>query len=95
MQFFKAPPDVAEAMTARDEPETCEIYPDCHKAVRLFLRLQTQWRTSMKGHLLGLDYPGTHAVMESSGCWPDDTLFEDIQTMEFTAINHDAELSNG
>lgn len=54
--------------------------------VRLWLAVQTQWRTSFGG-LVGLDYPAVFAVMAHTGVTdPTGEIFDGLQTMESAAL---------
>lgn len=51
----------------------------------MFLRLRTQWRTSMAGPT-GLDYAGVRAALAMMRVRVSPVLFEDLQTMEAAAL---------
>ncbi len=62
-----------------------EVFEENWPAVELFLRAQTQWRTSVGG-VTGLDYAGVVALTKiySVDNLPD--VFLDLQVMEATAM---------
>ncbi len=90
LQAFGAPPEVLAAWADAQSPEAMIVYPGNHDTVRLFLRLQSQWRHTPSGRLAGLDYGAVRVLMDSLGRWPDDSLLQDIQTMEYAAVEFDA-----
>jgi hypothetical protein len=61
------------------------VLPENWTSVEMFLRLQTQWRTSASG-VIGLDY-GVMAWIFSMYMVKDQRLlFEDLQAMEAAAL---------
>ena len=74
---------------ALPEPEKeadFEVWPENEEAVLLFLRVQTQWRTSMAG-VTGLDYASVVATAKLYSIEDLPSVFEDLQVMEITAMN--------
>ena len=74
---------------ALPEPEReadFEVWPENEEAVLLFLRVQTQWRTSMAG-VTGLDYASIVATAKLYSIEDLPSVFEDLQVMEITAMN--------
>lgn len=71
-----------------------EVYPDVVPAVELFFSLRTQWRSGFGG-VTGLDYAALPAVMDFRGVPAANRggLFEDLQTMEFAVLEHQAKRS--
>ena len=51
----------------------------------MFLRCQTQWRTTMSG-VIGLDYAAVQWLFRLYGVEDQRTLLEDLQTMEVAAM---------
>ena len=51
----------------------------------MFLRLQTQWRTSMSG-VLGLDYVAVEWMLRLYGVEDQRSMLEDLQVMEGAAL---------
>lgn len=52
----------------------------------MFLRLQTQWRTSMGG-VIGLDYMAVEWLLRLYGVEDQRSMLEDLQTMEGAALS--------
>ena len=74
---------------ALPEPEReadFEVWPENEEAGLLFLRVQTQWRTSMAG-VTGLDYASVVATAKLYSIEDLPSVFEDLQVMEITAMN--------
>lgn len=68
-------------------PVACdfEVHPENWPAVEMFLRLQTQWRTSMSG-VVGLDYSAVQWLFRLYGVEDQRALLEDLQIMEVAAM---------
>ena len=66
-------------------PEDFEVLEENWPAVQMFLRLQTQWRTTMKG-LLGLDYGAVAWILRLYEVEDPRALLEDLQVMEAAAL---------
>lgn len=56
------------------------------QVVEMFLRLQTQWRTSMSG-VLGLDYGAVQWMLRLYEVEDQRSMLEDLQVMEGAALN--------
>ena len=81
--------DAAMMGIALPEPEReadFEVWPENEEAVLLFLRVQTQWRTSMAG-VTGLDYASVVATAKLYSIEDLPSVFEDLQVMEIAAMN--------
>lgn len=52
----------------------------------MFLRLQTQWRTSMSG-VVGLDYGAVQWMLRLYEVEDQRSMLEDLQVMESAALN--------
>jgi hypothetical protein len=63
----------------------CEVWPENWPAVEMFLRCQTQWRTTMNG-LLGLDYGAVAWILRLYEVEDPRALLEDLQVMEAAAL---------
>jgi hypothetical protein len=61
------------------------VWPENWAAVEMFLRVQTQWRTSMGG-VIGLDYAAVAWVLKLYGIEDQRSLLEDLQVMEAAAM---------
>jgi len=66
-------------------PEDFEVLEENWPAVEMFLRLQTQWRTTMSG-LLGLDYGAVAWLLRLYEVEDPRALLEDLQVMEAAAL---------
>jgi hypothetical protein len=62
-----------------------EVHPDNWATVEMFLRLQTQWRSTMSG-VIGLDYAAVQWLFRLYGVEDQRALLEDLQTMEVAAM---------
>jgi len=62
-----------------------EVHPDNWATVEMFLRLQTQWRSSMSG-VIGLDYSAAQWLFRLYEVQDQRALLEDLQTMEVAAM---------
>jgi hypothetical protein len=62
-----------------------EVHPDNWATVEMFLRLQTQWRSTMSG-VIGLDYAAAQWLFRLYGVEDQRALLEDLQTMEVAAM---------
>lgn len=56
------------------------------QVVEMFLRLQTQWRTSMSG-VVGLDYGAVQWMLRLYEVEDQRSMLEDLQVMESAALN--------
>jgi hypothetical protein len=66
-------------------PEDFEVFEENWPVVEMFLRLQTQWRTTMNG-LLGLDYGAVAWLLRLYEVKDPRALLEDLQVMEAAAL---------
>jgi len=62
-----------------------EVHLDNWSTVQMFLRLQTQWRTTMSG-VIGLDYSAVQWLFRLYEVKDQRTMLEDLQTMEVAAM---------
>jgi hypothetical protein len=65
--------------------EHFEVWEENWPAVEMFLRCQTQWRTTMNG-LLGLDYGAVAWLLRLYEVEDPRALLEDLQVMEAAAL---------
>ena len=76
----------AFGMALPEQPSVdCEIWEENWQAVEMFLRAQTQWRTTMNG-LLGLDYGVLAWLFKMYAVEDPRALLEDLQVMEAAAM---------
>lgn len=69
------------ALPQPDGPDDFEVWQENWPAVEMFLRCQTQWRTSMNG-IVGLDYGALAWVFRLYEVGDPRSLLEDLQVME-------------
>jgi len=63
----------------------CEVWEENWPTVEMFLRVQTQWRTTMNG-VLGLDYGAVAWLFKMYAVEDPRALLEDLQVMEAAAM---------
>jgi hypothetical protein len=70
-----------------DQPRTddFEVWEENWPVVEMFLRCQTQWRTTMSG-VLGLDYGALKWLFSLYSVEDQRALLEDLQVMEGAAM---------
>jgi Phage related hypothetical protein (DUF1799) len=61
------------------------VFEENWAVVAMFLRLQTQWRTSMSG-VLGLDYVAVEWMLRLYEVEDQRSMLEDLQVMEGAAL---------
>jgi hypothetical protein len=64
----------------------CEIWDDNWETVMMFVRMSTQWNTSMAG-MTGLNYPSLEWLCKLYSVKDPVVLFEGIQVMEMAALS--------
>lgn len=69
------------ALPQPDGPEDFEVWQENWPAVEMFLRCQTQWRTSMSG-IVGMDYGALAWLFRLYEVEDPRSLLEDLQVME-------------
>jgi|688.fasta_scaffold52746_2 hypothetical protein len=74
-------PDLPDASA-----EDFDVWPENWPTVEMFLRVQTQWRTSMGG-VIGLDYTALAWVLKLYEIEDQRSLLEDLQVMEAAAMH--------
>lgn len=74
-------------MALPEQPRTddFEVWEENWPAVEMFLRVQTQWRTTMGG-ILGLDYGAVAWLLKLYEVEDPRALLEDLQIMEAAAM---------
>jgi hypothetical protein len=63
----------------------CEVWEENWDIVMMFLRLGTQWNTSMAG-LTGLNYPSLECLCKLYSVKDPVAMFEGVQVMELAAL---------
>jgi hypothetical protein len=74
------------ALPASEDSKHFEVLPENWESVQLFIRCQTQWRTSMAG-LIGLDYGAVHWLLRLYEVEDPRSVLEDLQLMEAGVLN--------
>ena len=73
------------ALPEPETPEHFEVWEENWPAVEIFLRCQTQWRTTMAG-VCGLDYSAVEWLFRLYGVENQPTVLENLQVMEAAAV---------
>jgi hypothetical protein len=73
------------ALPEAPPPADFEVSKENWHAVEMFLRCQTQWRTTMNG-LLGLDYGAVAWILRLYEVEDQRAVLEDLQIMEAAAM---------
>jgi len=74
------------ALPERENTKHFVVLPDNWESVQLFIRCQTQWRTSMAG-LIGLDYGAVEWLLRLYEVEDHRSLLEDLQIMEAAVLS--------
>jgi len=74
------------ALKLEEVVQDFEVWDDNRQLVEMFMRMQTQWRTSMSG-AVGLDYAALEWLCRLYPVDNPQELFEGLQVMEYTALN--------
>jgi hypothetical protein len=80
-KMFGLPP---EAQLKATEAEAYQVWPENAEALRMFLRMDTQWRTSMGG-VVGLDLTvllGGRGLAELTEGDPVKVMYDDVRLIE-------------
>ena len=80
-KMFGLPP---EAQLEAKEAEAYQVWPENAEALRMFLRIDTQWRTSMSG-VVGLDLSvllGGRGLAELAEGDPVKVMYDDVRLIE-------------
>lgn len=97
-KFGASPEQIAELrayLAQRAEQAVCGVWPENWYAVRVFLRMSTQWRVAAGGMRflwLGLEYQALDAVQQRTPPPPDvphpgpSDLFDQIRCLERAAL---------
>ena len=73
------------ALPEPEAPKDFEVWPDNWPAVEMFLRCQTQWRTTASG-VCGLDYSAVEWLFRLYEVRDQPAVLEDLQVMEAAAV---------
>ena len=78
-------PDAIAEIEQRNQSNDCEVWEENWAVLELFLRCQTQWRTTMNG-VLGLDYVAVAWLFRLYAVDDERSMLEDLQVMEAVAM---------
>ena len=78
-------PDAIAEIEQRNQFNDCEVWEENWAVLELFLRCQTQWRTTMNG-VLGLDYVAVAWLFRLYAVDDERSMLEDLQVMEAAAM---------
>ncbi|MBF0415595.1 MAG: DUF1799 domain-containing protein [Magnetococcales bacterium] len=87
LKQWGAPDDVVVSLCSSVVQHDYVVWPENQEALTMFLRLQTAWHRDPSGYWCGLDYPSVQVVMTAMDRWPDQSLFADIQAMEWAVLD--------
>ena len=85
LKVFNAPQEVIDEMLEAQKHEDFEVWPENWSAIEMFLRMQTQWRTSYGG-LLGFDYNAAQWLFTLYSVENQREMLEALQLMEHTVL---------
>ena len=74
-------------MPQKREEEDFEVWEEHWQSVMFFIKMMTQWRTTMGG-VIGLDYSVLQMLFDLYDVDNRIDIFEDIQVMEREAMKH-------
>ena len=80
-----ASPEQIAAAKLQAVEQHCEVWEENWDVVLMFLRMTTQWNTSMAG-LTGLNYPSLEWLCKLYSVKDPVAIFEGIQVMEMAAL---------
>ena len=80
------PEEQLAALKLEEVVQDFEVWDENRQIVEMFMRMQTQWRTSMSG-AVGLDYAALEWLCRLYPVDNPQELFEGLQVMEYTALN--------
>ena len=78
-------PSEINAMRKAKKAQDFEVWPDNWPAVEMFLRCQTQWRTTSAG-VCGFDYVALEWLFRLYEVEDQPTVLENLQVMEAAAV---------
>ena len=73
-------------MPKKKVEEDYEVWEEHWESIMFFLKIMTQWRTTMSG-VIGLDYSVLQMLFQMYDVRNKKQIFEDIQVMERAAMN--------
>jgi len=81
-----ASPEQIAAARLEAVEQDCEVWEENWETVMMFLRMQTQWNTSMGG-VTGLNYSSLEYLCRLYSVKDPVSLFEGVQVMEVVALS--------
>ena len=94
LKYLKAPEEIILEMRQAQASVDFEVWDDNWATIEMWLRLQTQWRTSFGG-LIGLDYVACKFLFEVYGVEDQREMMDSIIIMERSALSAIGEDKNG
>jgi len=85
LKALGASPEQIAAALVDAKPDQCEVWEENWDIVLMFIRMSTQWHTSMAG-LTGLIYPSLEWLCKLYSVKDPVAIFEGIQVMEMAAL---------
>lgn len=70
----------------RDVPDEVEVEPSNMEAVEVFVAMNTQWRYSSMGSVVGLDYNSLSAAVNMMGVQDVKDVFWRVRVLEHSAL---------
>lgn len=86
-QAMELPDDGNPAATPADEPYV--VWPENWPALKLFLRLQGEWRRNLRGRLQGIPVQAVESAIRLMGLRPRAQVDEQLHEMERAALEAD------
>ena len=80
-----ASPEQIAAIELEEVQRDCEVWEENWENVLMFIRMSTQWHTSMAG-MTGLNYPSLQWLCKLYSAKDPVAIFEGIQVMEMAAL---------
>lgn len=94
LQAMGAPEDVIAQLEVAQREEDFEVWEENWSAVEMFLRLQTQWRTSFGG-LIGLDYVAAKWLFDVYAVEDHKEMLDALMIMERATLTAVSENKDG
>lgn len=85
LKAFGAPDDVIAELEQAQKNEDFEVWPENWPFLEMFLRMQTQWRTSFSG-LIGLDYNAAQWLFDVYSVNDHKEMLDALMVMERSAL---------
>ena len=85
MKALGASPEQLAALELQSVEVNCEVWEENWEIMLMFIRMSTQWHTSMAG-LTGLNYPSLEWLCKLYSVGDPVAVFEGVQVMEMAAL---------